>query len=130
MCACSVCERCCSLKRTVSSSGFSTKFLRTKWRKLTLTSGPRCSGLHKKIPGSVPGGKDPPNKTCGVTLCRQSSLLCGSNVKLFERNVPLYKYEFVLVLKCELTALKSSYFIYFFCPWTTEYIISMRNTQI
>lgn len=28
--------------------GFSTKFLRTKWRKLTLTSGPQCGGLHKK----------------------------------------------------------------------------------
>lgn len=75
----------------------------------------------QKIPGSVPGGKDPPNKTCGVTLCRQSSLLCGSKVKLFERNVPFYKYDFVLVLKCAITALKSSYFIYFFCPWTTEY---------
>lgn len=110
--------------------GFSTKFLRTKWRKLTLTSGPQCGGLHKKIPGSVPGGKDPPNKTCGVTLCRQSSLLCGSKVKLFERNVPFYKYDFVLVLKCAITALKSSYFIYFFARGLLNIIIRMRNTQI
>lgn len=81
----------------------------------------------QKIPGSVPGGKEPSNKTCGVTLCRQSSLLCGSKVKLFERNVPFYKYDFVLVLKCAITALKPSYFINFFAR---ELLNIMGNTQI